>query len=181
MIFRTVLTTLFLTLCLGIDAQANESPKQASIFALSPFERAICCIKYYEGIHRKKDYPYVGYGHKLRPGEHYSSNMSLREYSSNMSLREADALLRKDLKELCSMFQQYGKDSLLLAALAYNVGPYRILGNKTRYPKSILLKKIEAGNRDFKVDYVQFCHWKGKKISSIERRRYTELLLLYSE
>ena len=93
MIFKTVLTTLFLTLCLGIDAQANESPKQASIFALQPFERAICCIKYYEGIHRKKDYPYVGYGHKLRPGEHYSSNMSLRE---------ADALLRKDLKELFS-------------------------------------------------------------------------------
>ena len=72
MIFRTVLTTLFLTLCLGMDAQANESPKQASIFALQPFERAICCIKYYEGIHRKKDYPYVGYGHKLRPGEHYT-------------------------------------------------------------------------------------------------------------
>ena len=45
MIFRTVLTTLFLTLCLGMDAQANESPKQASIFALQPFERAICCIK----------------------------------------------------------------------------------------------------------------------------------------
>ena len=61
MIFRTVLTTLFLTLCLGMDAQANESPRQASIFALQPFERAICCIKYYEGIHRKKDYPYVGY------------------------------------------------------------------------------------------------------------------------
>ena len=131
MIFKTVLTTLFLTLCLGMDAQANESPKQASIFALQPFERAICCIKYYEGIHRKKDYPYVGYGHKLRPGEHYSSNMSLRE---------ADALLRKDLKELCTMFQRYGKDSLLLAALAYNVGPYRILGSRTKYPKSTLLK-----------------------------------------
>lgn len=41
MIFRTVLTTLFLTLCLGMDAQANESPKQASIFALQPFERAM--------------------------------------------------------------------------------------------------------------------------------------------
>lgn len=100
MIFRTVLTTLFLTLCLGMDAQANESQKQASIFALQPFERAICCIKYYEGIHRKKDYPYVGYGHKLKPGE---------RYSSNMSLREADALLRKDLKELCTIFKQYGK------------------------------------------------------------------------
>ena len=95
MIFKTVLTTLFLTLCLGMDAQANESPKQASIFALQPFERAICCIKYYEGIHRKKDYPYVGYGHKLRPGEHYSSNMSLVE---------ADLLLRKDLKKFCGMF-----------------------------------------------------------------------------
>lgn len=172
MIFKTVLSTLFLTLCLGMDAQANESPKQASIFALQPFERAICCIKYYEGIHRKKDYPYVGYGHKLRPGE---------RYSSNMSLREADALLRKDLKELCTIFKQYGKDSLLLAALAYNIGPYRILGSRTKYPKSTLLKKIESGNRDFKGDYVQFCHWKGKKISSIERRRYTELLLLYSE
>ena len=136
MIFKTVLTTLFLTLCLGMDAQAN------------------------------------GYGHKLRPGEHYSSNMSLRE---------ADALLRKDLKELCTMFQQYGKDSLLLAALAYNVGPYRILGNRTKYSKSILLKKIEAGNRDFKDDYVQFCHWKGKKVKSIERRRYAELVLLFTE
>ena len=130
------------------------------------------CIKYYEGIHRKKDYPYVGYGHKLRNGEHYSSNMSLRE---------ADALLRKDLKELCAMFQQYGKDSLLLAALAYNVGPYRILGSRTKYPKSTLLKKIESGNRDFKGDYIQFCHWKGKKIPSIERRRYAELMLLYME
>ena len=138
MIFKTVLTTLFLTLCLGMDAQANESPKQASIFALQPFERAICCI-----------------------------------------LREADALLRKDLKELCTMFQRYGKDSLLLATLAYNVGPYRILGNKTRYPKSRLLKKIESGNRDFKKDYVQFCYWKGKEIPSIERRRYAELMLLY--
>ena len=119
---------------------------------------------------RKKDYPYVGYGHKLRPGEHYSSNMSLRE---------ADALLRKDLKELCTMFKQYGKDSLLLAALAYNIGPYRILGSKTKYPKSTLLKKIESGNRDFKGDYVQFCHWKGKKIPSIERRRYAEYVLLF--
>lgn len=170
MIFRTLLTSLFITLCLGMNAQAHESSKQVSIFELPPFERAVCCIKYYEGIHRKRDYPYVGYGHKLRTGEHYSSNMSLRE---------ADALLRKDLKELCAMFQQYGKDSLLLAVLAYNVGPYRILGSRTKYPKSTLLKKIESGNRDFNGDYIQFCHWKGKKVPSIERRRYTELALLY--
>ena len=43
-------------------------------------------------------------------------------------------LLRKDLKEYCGMFSFYGKDSLLLAALAYNVGPYRILGSKEKYP-----------------------------------------------
>ena len=140
MIFRTVLTTLFLTLCLGMDAQANESQKQASIFALQPFERAICCIKYYEGIHRKKDYPYVGYGHKLKPGE---------RYSSNMSLREADALLRKDLKELCTIFKQYGKDSLLLAALAYNIGPYRILGNRTKLVKSEQAHPLGDGKNPF--------------------------------
>ena len=74
-----------------------------------------------------------------------------------------------------------GKDSLLLATLAYNVGPYRILGSKKKYPKSTLLKKIEAGIRDFKDDYVKFCHWKGKKIPSIERRRYAELFLLYNK
>ena len=173
---KTYILLTLLLLCQSIMAQnktsTNDSPSQADlgIFALPPFERAVRCIKYYEGIHKKKDYPYVGYGHKLRAGE---------RYSSNMSLREADALLRKDLTELCTMFQRYGKDSLLLAALAYNVGPYRILGSKTRYPKSTLLKKIESGNRDFKADYIQFCHWKGKKIPSIERRRYMEFILLY--
>ena len=170
MIFRTLSIAIALVCSLAAHSQ-NEVVNQSHIFLLPPFDRAVCCIKYYEGMHRKKDYPYVGYGHKLRPGEHYSSNMS---YS------EADALLRKDLKEFCAMFSAYGKDSLLLATLAYNVGPYRILGSKKKYPKSTLLKKIEAGIRDFKSDYVQFCHWKGRKIPSIERRRYAELLLLYN-
>lgn len=134
MIFRTVLTTLFITLCLGIDTQANESPKQTSIFELQLFERAVCFIKYYEG-----------YGHKFRTGEHYSSNMSLKE---------ADILLRKDLKKQCTIFQRYGKEFLLFAALAYNVVSYRILGSRNKYPKRTLLKKIESGNRDFKSDYV---------------------------
>ena len=118
----------------------SEPSKYYSIFSISPFERAVCCIKYYEGMHRKKDFPYVGYGHKLRPGE---------QYSSNMSHREADKLLRKDLSKLCDLFRCYGKDSMLLAALAYNVGPYRILGRKGKYAKSKLLRKIEAGIRDF--------------------------------
>ena len=172
---RTIVLLNLIAMSLTANAQAREpsaiqqSEPKNSIFILPPFERAVCCIKYYEGIHRKKDYPYVGYGHKLLPGEHYSSNMSLTE---------ADRLLRKDLKKFCGMFRSYGKDSLLLAALAYNVGPYRILGSK-KIPKSTLLKKIEVGIRDFKNDYVQFCRWRGRKIPSIERRRYAEWVLLY--
>lgn len=173
---KIILLSIISTICLSLKAQALVQETQGainnSIFELPPFERAVCCIKYYEGMHGKKDYPYVGYGHQLRAGEHYSSNMTLSE---------ADALLRKDLKEFCSMFRKYGKDSLLLAALAYNVGPYRILGcdGKHPRPKSTLLKKIESGIRDIKEDYLQYCHWKGKKIPSIERRRYVELMLLY--
>ena len=39
-----------------------------------------------------------------------------------MTERQADALLRSDLRKLCAMFRGFGRDSLLLAALAYNVG-----------------------------------------------------------
>ena len=142
---RTIILFNLIAMCLNANAQAREPSEtqqletRNSIFSLPPFERAVCCIKYYE----------------------------------------ADLLLRKDLMKFCGMFSAYGKDSLLLAALAYNVGPYRILGCKKKYPKSTLLKKIEAGIRDFKSDYVQFCRWKSKKIPSIERRRYAEWTLLY--
>ena len=144
--------------------------KTLTIFDLPPFERAVCRIRFYEGLHRKKDYPYVGYGHRLRPGE---------RYSSEMTASEAEALLRKDLKELCSLFRPYGKDSLLLAALAYNIGVFKLLGLDGKYPKSIILKKLDSGDRNIKNDYVQYCHWRGKKIASIERRRYAEFLLLF--
>lgn len=155
--------------CYGQNTSANKESRMSSLYDLPPFERAICCIKFYEGLHRKKDYPYVGYGHKLLPGEHYSSNMSATE---------AEILLRKDMRRLCEFFRGYGKDSLLLAALAYNVGPYKVIGNK-HFPKSNVVKKIEAGVRTFQKDYLEFCLWKGRKIDSIKRRRYVELLLLY--
>lgn len=176
MTFKTIVTTLLFALCLGAHAQGREpslsvQASEFSIFDLPPFERAVCCIKFYEGLHREKDYPYVGYGHRLKPGEHYSSNMSQPE---------AELLLRKDLSSLCAMFQSYGKDSLLLAALAYNVGPYQILGCKGLYEKSLLLRKLEAGIRDIKQDYIQYCHWNDQRIASIERRRYAELILLYT-
>ena len=101
----------------SVSAQDN-CPKgtegQAAIFRLPPFERAVRCTKYFEGWHSEKHHPYVGYGHKLLPGERFSAR--------TMTKRDADALLRKDLRKFCAMFRQFGKDSLLLATLAYNVG-----------------------------------------------------------
>ena len=35
-----------------------------------------------------------------------------------MTAYEAEVLLRKDLKELCSLFRPYGKDSLLLSEIS---------------------------------------------------------------
>ena len=176
MTFRKIILFLLISLSLVANVQARmptEGPAStsASIFELPPFERAVCCIRFYEGLHRKKDYPYVGYGHKLRPGE---------RYSSNMTAREAEDLLRKDLRELCAMFRSYGQDSLILATLAYNIGPYKVLGCKGRYPKSTVLKKLEAGDRNIRDDYVKYCRWRGKRVPSIERRRYIELMLLFT-
>lgn len=176
MTFRKIALFLLISLNLVTNAQARMPTEQpasalASLFKLPPFERAVCCIRFYEGMHRAKDYPYVGYGHKLRPGEHYSANMSPYE---------AELLLRKDLRELCAMFRSYGRDSLLLAALSYNIGAYRVTGYKDKYPKSSVLKKLEVGNRDIRDDYVKHCHWRGKRIPSIARRRYAELMLLYT-
>lgn len=165
-----------ITISLSVNAQHQKSSERNEaasrmLFELPPFERAVCCIRFYEGLHRKKDYPYVGYGHKLRPGE---------RYSSNMTAREAEDLLRKDLRELCAMFRSYGQDSLLLAALAYNIGPYKVLGCKGKYQKSTVLKKLEAGDRNIRDDYVTYCRWRGKRVPSIERRRYIELMLLFT-
>ena len=79
---------------------------------------------------------------------------------------------------MCALFRHLGKDSLLIACLAYQVGPYRLLGYG-RMPKSTLIRKLEAGNRDIYSDFIRYCHYKGKKIPSIERRRKEEYKLLY--
>ena len=76
------------------------------------------------------------------------------------------------------MFRQFGKDSLLLVTLAYNVGPYRLLGSK-KIPKSTLVKKLEVGDRNIYKEYVCFRCYKGKVVPSIERRRKVEYLLLF--
>ena len=142
---RTYIIIALLLLCQNIMAQnktpTTDSPSQSDlgIFALPPFERAVRCIKYYEGWHDiKRNYPYIGWGHRILPHE---------KFRKNLTLQQADSLLRSDLRKLCTLFRKYGRDTLLLAVLAYNVGPYKILGNG-KYPKSRLLQKIEQGERN---------------------------------
>ena len=55
------------------------------------------------------------------------------------------------------------RDSLLLATLSYQIGPSKLLGN-SKYPKSVVLKKLENGDRNVETDYIKFSHWNGKHI-----------------
>lgn len=159
----------FAIACFGSIPLRAENPVREK---QDRFSLAVECIKRFEGWHSSRHYPYVGWGHCLQPGERYSAH--------TMTRRQADELLRKDLRKFCAMFRQFGKDSLLLATLAYNVGPYRLLGSK-KIPRSSLVKKLEAGNRNIYKEYVSFRCYKGKVVPSIERRRKVEYLLLFEE
>lgn len=132
------------------------------------FESAVACIKRYEGMHDHHHLPYVGYGHKLLPGESFPA----------MTEKLADSLLRADLRKKCAVFRRFGADSLLLGVLAYNVGEYRLLGYGKR-PKSRLVYKFEAGDRDIYSEYAAFCHYKGKAVPFIRRRREEEFKILF--
>ena len=144
--------------------------QQRTAFArLPPFERAVVCVKFFEGFHGKGCYPYVGYGHQLQKGEHFSSNMP--EW-------QADSLLRADLMAQFNRFKCYGKDALLLSLLAYNVGAGRILGYG-KHPKSQLLRKIESGDRNYIQEYLSFYHYKGKILRGLVKRRRAEFLLFF--
>ena len=83
-----------------------------------------------------------------------------------------DTLLRKDLRQKCSVFSHMGKDSLLLGVLAYNIGEYKVL-------KSTLYKKLKSGDRDIYMEYISFRKYQGKVVASLERRRKFEYDLLF--
>lgn len=81
------------------------------------FELAVACIKQFEGWHTAMHYPYVGYGHKL---------LKKDTLTADLTETQADSLLRRDLRQKCAVFRRFGKDSLLLGVLAYNVGEYTL-------------------------------------------------------
>jgi len=157
----------------SVSAQGSRqegTDRQAAIYRLPLMERAFLCTRYFEGWHDQSCYPYIGWGHQLQPGERYSAR--------TMTKRQADALLRKDLRKFIAMFRRFGADSILLGTLAYNVGPYRLLGSKT-IPKSTLIKKLEAGDRNIYREYIAFCNYKGKRHAMLLKRRKAEFALLY--
>ena len=156
-----------------VFAQASRqegTDGQAAIYRLSLIERAFLCCSYFEGWHDPSCYPYVGWGHRLQKGEKYSAR--------TMTRKQADALLRKDLRKFVAMFRQFGADSVLLGTLAFNVGPAKLLGNK-KYPKSTLIRKLEAGDRNIYREYIAFCNYKGKRHAMLLKRRKAEFALLY--
>ena len=157
----------------SVSAQGSRqegTDRQAAIYRLPLMERAFLCTRYFEGWHDQSCYPYIGWGHRLQPGERYSAR--------TMTKRQADALLRKDLRKFIAMFRRFGADSILLGTPAYNVGPYRLLGSKT-IPKSTLIKKLEAGDRNIYREYIAFCNYKGKRHAMLLKRRKAEFALLY--
>ena len=152
------------------DSRQERTDRQAAIYRLPLMERAFLCTRYFEGWHDQSCYPYLGWGHRLQKGERYSAR--------TMTKRQADALLRKDLRKFIAMFRQFGADSTLLGTLAFNVGPAKLLvGNG--YPKSTLIRKLEAGDRNIYREYIAFCNYKGKRHAMLLKRRKAEFALLY--
>ena len=78
---RIIITIITFVLTIAV------APAQShGIYKMPPFERAVCCIKFFEGLHQAKDYPYIGYGHRIQPGEHFRLPLTRKQ---------ADALLRR--------------------------------------------------------------------------------------
>ena len=157
-----------LMILMAIVAVSVTSPAFAakrSLMELPLFERAVLIIKKFETMHKPKHWPYVGYGHQVQPGEPYRRGVQLTE-------AQADALLRKDLAKFVSLYKAYGKDAVLLGALAYNCGPGVV-------NKSSILKKLKSGDRNIFQAYTSHCRYKGKPHAGLRKRRITELATLY--
>lgn len=149
----------------AMSPYASAEPTVETENSHSQFETAVEIIKKYEGMHTPAHWPLVGYGHKVLPGEKYSRARALSE-------KEADALLRKDLLKNCAVFREYGKDSLILGVLAYNIGS----GNVRR---STVAAKLKAGDRDIQKSYLAHCRYRGKEHAQIKRRRVEEFDRLF--
>ena len=160
----------FILLCVFcLFCQPTLAQRRVRLTDLPPFERAVVVVKYFEGLHGWKNYPYVGYGHQLQRGE---------RFTANMTERQADSLLRADLLSRYALFRRFGKDALLLTVLSYNIGTGTLLGGRNR-PKSRLIRKLERGDRNILSEYLSFCCYKGRVLPGLLKRRRVEFALFY--
>ena len=123
---RHLLVVFLMIMPFYVKAQSLEELKKMPMF-----ERSVAVIKRFESWHGPEAGNYVGYGHRILPGENLSHDMTEAE---------ADSLLRADLLVRCAIFRRFYTDSLLLATLSYQVGHGRLLGYG-KYPKSKLIQK----------------------------------------
>lgn len=70
------------------------------------------------------------------------------------------------------MYSEYGKDSVLLGALAYNIWPGAV-------NKSTVIKKLKSGDRNIFKSYTSHCHYKGRFHKQIHQRRCVEYMALF--
>lgn len=130
------------------------------------FEEAVRIIKKYETLHKAKNWPYIGYGHRVLPGENYKKGVVLKE-------AEAEKLLRKDLKKYINLFKSQGDKALILGVLSYNIGPNAV-------KKSHVMSLINSSKDKLREAYVKHCRYKGKVHNQIKRRRIEEFDTLYA-
>lgn len=149
----------------GLSGLTQHNPLSDDASEQSQFEKAVEIIKKYETLHKPKHWPFVGYGHKVLPGEKFSRKKSLSE-------SEADALLRKDLLKNCAIFRSFGADSLLLGVLAYNIG-------SGAAKRSSVAKKLAEGYRDIRDNYLAHSKYRGKTHKQIQQRRIEEFDALF--
>ena len=70
------------------------------------------------------------------------------------------------------LYKDYGKDAVLLGALAYKCAPGVV-------NKSSILKKLKAGDRNIFKAYTSHCRYKGKWHKGLYNRRLMEIAALF--
>ena len=68
---------IFLLALVAVTVTTPAFAAKRSIMELPLFERAVLIIKKFETMHHPKNWPYVGYGHQVQPGEPYRKGVQL--------------------------------------------------------------------------------------------------------
>ena len=139
----------FILLCVFcLFCQPTLAQRRVRLADLPPFERAVVLVKYFEGLHSWKNYPYVGYGHQLQPGE---------RFTADMTERQADSLLRADLWKCFEHFKGYGKhpkSRLLRKIESGDRNFYREFVSFCRYKGKVLRGLVKRRNVEFALFYI---------------------------